>query len=128
MQVESWFDIGGASPKGARVQVFHSEGEPLTQGRLDANGIFIFSVTKAEPLRVVVSAGDGHRAEQVIAAEAVARSLARFGAFDVEKLVPVLMELLQVDRFVRSGWPVASDRPQMIRYARWKEKITLEWL
>ncbi len=63
VQVESWFDLTGDSPEGAAVQVFRDGGELLTEGKLDAKGLFTFRPRSAEALRVVVSAGPGHRKE-----------------------------------------------------------------
>ena len=62
VQVEAWFDLGGV-PKGARVQVFRAGDRVLTEGQLNGEGLFVFSYDEAEPLRVVVSAGAGHRKE-----------------------------------------------------------------
>jgi hypothetical protein len=61
VQVESWFDLGGDSPRGARVQVFRANGSLFTEGALDRQGVFVFPYGDAEPLRVVVSTA-GHRA------------------------------------------------------------------
>jgi hypothetical protein len=61
VQVESWFDLGGDSPRGARVQVFRADGSLFTEGKLDRQGVFVFPYGDAEPLRVVVST-TGHRA------------------------------------------------------------------
>ena len=74
VQVESWFDLTGKSPRAAKVEVLRAGDQPLTEGRLNDDGVFLFSFERAEPLRVIVSAGDGHRAEQVISAEDLARS------------------------------------------------------
>jgi hypothetical protein len=68
VQIESWFDLTGDSPKGARVRVFRPDQSLLTEGKLDENGVFIFRYDRVEPLKVVVSAGDGHRAELTIPA------------------------------------------------------------
>jgi nickel transport protein len=62
VQVEAWFETGDI-PKSARVQVFRPDGRLLTEGKLDDQGIFTFTYIDAEPLRVVVDAGVGHRAE-----------------------------------------------------------------
>jgi nickel transport protein len=62
VQIESWFDDGHI-PRGARVQIFRNGNELLANGQLDDNGVFIFSYTQAETLKVVVSAGLGHRKE-----------------------------------------------------------------
>src|SRR5262245_25877160 len=65
VQVESWFDLTGDSPRNARIQVFRvlangANGDLLVEGRLDDKGIFVFPFQKAEMLRVVISAGAGH--------------------------------------------------------------------
>jgi cobalt/nickel transport system permease protein len=66
LQVESWFDLTGDSPQGASVKVFRTNGALVTEGELDAKGLFSFTAERTEPLRVVVSAGAGHRKELVI--------------------------------------------------------------
>ncbi len=71
VQVESWFDIGGAPPSGARVQVLGPNGDELVKGTLDDQGIFVFRPPEVEDLKVVVSAGGGHRAEFTIPASAL---------------------------------------------------------
>ena len=43
VQVESWFDMGGKAPAGAKVQVFRPNGEILSEGVLDEQGIFVFA-------------------------------------------------------------------------------------
>jgi nickel transport protein len=67
VQVEGWFD-NGATPRAAQVRVFRADGELLKEGKLDANGVFIFTFTEVEPLRVVVDAGGGHKKEVTIQA------------------------------------------------------------
>jgi nickel transport protein len=62
VQVESWFETGD-TPKSATVEVFRSDGRLLTSGRLNEQGIFTFSYPDTDPLRIVVNAGVGHRAE-----------------------------------------------------------------
>jgi cobalt/nickel transport system permease protein len=66
VRVESWFDLTGDSPKGAKVEVLRPDGTTLTKGELDDQGMFVFRIAKAEALKVVVSAGAGHRKEFVI--------------------------------------------------------------
>lgn len=73
VQVECWYDSGDV-PRGARVQVFRDVGPLLLEGRVDRQGVFLFIYPKAEPLRVVVSASGGHRAEVRITAEALRRN------------------------------------------------------
>src|SRR5207245_5919847 len=83
VRIESWFDSTGDSPKGATVQVFRSDGQLLAEGELDKKGIFTFTNDDAGPLRVVVSAGHGHRRELTIpAAELAAGSSAADRARD----------------------------------------------
>lgn len=60
VQVESWFD-GGDSAAGARVQVYSPSGAVLAEGTLDERGLFAFTPGDGQPLRIVVSAGGGHR-------------------------------------------------------------------
>ena len=67
VQIQSWFDNGNV-PRGATVQVFHANGQLLAEGRLDEKGHFLFAFAAAEPLRVVVSAGGGHRKEVTLSA------------------------------------------------------------
>lgn len=67
VQIQSWFDNGNV-PRGAKVQVFQAKGQLLAEGQLDEKGYFVFSFAAAEPLRVVVSAGAGHRKELTLAA------------------------------------------------------------
>jgi cobalt/nickel transport system permease protein len=69
IQIESWYDISRESPAGARVEVFRPNDQLLVAGKTDEKGLFVFEYTKAEPLRVVVSAGAGHRCEIDIPAD-----------------------------------------------------------
>jgi cobalt/nickel transport system permease protein len=73
IRIESWFDLGGASPTEAVVQVFGSDGKLREEGKLNDRGIFVFSYDRAEPLRVVILAG-GHRKELEIPRRALADS------------------------------------------------------
>jgi len=73
VKIESWFDLGGV-PSGARVQVFRKiDNQLLLQHTLDENGQFTF-YADWEPLRVVVSAGDGHQKELEILPEGAVES------------------------------------------------------
>jgi cobalt/nickel transport system permease protein len=61
--IESWFDIpgeNGDAPRGAKVLVYRADGSLLVEGVTDAKGLYAFSFEKAEPLKVVVNAGQGH--------------------------------------------------------------------
>jgi hypothetical protein len=65
VQIDSWFS-DDSRPKGAPVQVYRvADGELLTEGQLDDQGAFVF-LAEAEPLRVVVDAGEGHRKELTV--------------------------------------------------------------
>jgi cobalt/nickel transport system permease protein len=59
--VESWYESGDA-PKGARAKVVRPDGAVLTEGPLDAKGVFMFTYEVPEALRVEISAPGGHRA------------------------------------------------------------------
>ncbi|HEV3263261.1 MAG TPA: hypothetical protein VG013_40875 [Gemmataceae bacterium] len=74
VQVESWFGLTSKPPRSAKVQVWRANGELLTEGVMDDQGIFVFSYAKPEELRVVVLAGAGHRAEVQILASDLAQS------------------------------------------------------
>lgn len=74
VRVESWFDLSGESARGARIQVYAADGTLRVAGRLDEKGVFTFPVEKSEPLRVVVSAGAGHRKELAIPVSELAAS------------------------------------------------------
>jgi hypothetical protein len=62
VQVESWFSNGDV-PRGAKVEIFDASGQPLQTGTLDDKGAFSFVTDAAHAMRVVVSAGAGHRKE-----------------------------------------------------------------
>jgi hypothetical protein len=67
IQVEGWYS-DDRRPKGATVQVYRTaDGQLLTEGRMNADGVFVF-FADPEPLRVVVDAGEGHRKELAIEA------------------------------------------------------------
>src|SRR5437588_2506606 len=68
VRIESWFDSTGESPKGATVQVSRPDGQLLIEGKLNEKGTFTFPYEDTGPLRVVVSAGQGHRKEFTIPA------------------------------------------------------------
>jgi nickel transport protein len=72
IQVESWFETG-ETPRSAKVAVYRGDGRVLSEGRLDDKGIFVFSYSAIQPLRVVVDAGAGHRVEMAISAEQLTR-------------------------------------------------------
>lgn len=63
VRVETWFDLTGDAPKEAKVKVLRADGTVLIEGKTDAEGRFTFAYEEPEPLRVVVTADDGHRCE-----------------------------------------------------------------
>ena len=71
IQVESWFETGEPADQ-ARVEVFRGE-SLLLAGRMGKEGTFLFRYTDVAPLRVVVNAGAGHKAEVKISAEQLLR-------------------------------------------------------
>jgi nickel transport protein len=60
---------GGRSAKGGRIEVYNSAGEKLLEGLSDDQGQFAFKAPKPEALRIVLTAGAGHRGEWRLAAE-----------------------------------------------------------
>jgi nickel transport protein len=60
---------GGRLAKGARLEVYNSAGEKLLEGASDDQGQFAFKAPKPEALRIVLTAGAGHRGEWQVAAE-----------------------------------------------------------
>jgi hypothetical protein len=74
VRVESWYDTGD-SPTHGKVTVHKSDGALLAEGVLDTAGFFVFRVTAAEDLQVVVNDGAGHRAEVKVPAKALSASL-----------------------------------------------------
>jgi nickel transport protein len=65
VRVESWFS-SGEIPKRASVSVYRQNDELLQEGKLDDQGTWTFSFPQAEPLRIVINAGAGHRKELTI--------------------------------------------------------------
>jgi cobalt/nickel transport system permease protein len=60
VKIEGWFESGDA-PKNATVQVYRSDERLLIEGKLNADGVFVFPFEEADELRVVVNAPGGHR-------------------------------------------------------------------
>ena len=57
---------GGKRAINALVQVFDSEGQQLLEGKTDDQGEFSFKVPKLTDLRLVLTAGTGHKGEWTI--------------------------------------------------------------
>jgi nickel transport protein len=73
IQIESWFSTNQPA-RGARVQVFGADNKLLEEGKLNADGVFVFSIAQPQALRIVVSAGGGHRKQLTIGAEELSRA------------------------------------------------------
>jgi cobalt/nickel transport system permease protein len=73
VRVEAWFDITGDAPAGATVQALGEKGETVAEGTLDEKGTFLFFFNRPEPLRVIISAGAGHREELRISREELSK-------------------------------------------------------
>ncbi len=121
VQIESWFETGDA-PKGAKVTVYRADGSPLlaAPGELDDRGIYVFTYKKAEPLRVVIAAGQGHRKELTIAtADLAARDAPpreRSYEFPVQGLAAGVALLLALGAFLlilRQGRELAALRRRL---------------
>jgi cobalt/nickel transport system permease protein len=63
VRISSYFAITGDPPEKAKVEVFGPDDGLWTEGALDARGEFVFEPPSRGVVRVVVSAGAGHRAE-----------------------------------------------------------------
>jgi nickel transport protein len=70
IQIESWFSNGDAATN-ASVQVFGAHGQLLTEGQLNPQGIFVFPYGDADHLKIVISAGAGHRKELALSISAL---------------------------------------------------------
>ena len=66
--VESKFS-GGRRPKNAPIEVYDNAGILLLKGATDDQGKFSFTIPKKTPMKIVLLAGMGHRAEWIISEE-----------------------------------------------------------
>lgn len=62
VRVESWFSSGDPA-HGATARVFGRGNQLITEGKLDQQGVWVFSYTDQLPVRIVVDAGAGHLKE-----------------------------------------------------------------
>ncbi|MBL8794262.1 MAG: hypothetical protein JNM56_10170 [Planctomycetia bacterium] len=106
VQVESWYETGDA-PAGARVEVLRQNGSLLTEGKLNDQGIWLFSLKEIEPLRIVIRAGGGHRKDISLTADALLRQ----GACTVVAALPspALAAALLVPAEGRASSPVTES-------------------
>jgi hypothetical protein len=65
--VESKFS-GGKKVNAGRITVMDAEGVELLTGTTDAQGEFSFKIPEKTDLKIVLSAGEGHRAEWTVSA------------------------------------------------------------
>lgn len=76
--VEGYF-AGNVKAQDSLVQVYAQSGDKIAEGRTDTKGIYRIGLNKMKPirgdLRVVISTGDGHRAEYVVKAAEIPSSL-----------------------------------------------------
>ncbi len=98
VRIEAWFETGDA-PRQATVEVFREGGELVTKGPLDEKGNFVFRYDRPGPLRVVILAPGGHRAECLVPASALP---ARSDVGDLKKLRAELEETREELRQVRA--------------------------
>jgi hypothetical protein len=75
VRVEAWYDTDEPA-SGVHVRVRRADNSLVTEGRMDARGVWIFPFDKAEELTVIV--GDaGHRAELKISERELLTSVVR---------------------------------------------------
>jgi hypothetical protein len=72
VRVEGWFDSGDPA-SGAKVKVLRADKSVLAQGRMNDEGVFLFSFKEQEPLVIVVDAGQGHGEELTLSPETLAK-------------------------------------------------------
>jgi hypothetical protein len=110
VRVEAWFETGDA-PYGAKVRVYRADGALLfpEPGQLDNEGAYVFPYEKAERLKVVISAGEGHRkiltipaAELSVPTTAETSGRERAGEFPLKDLLLGITLLLALAAFVLS--------------------------
>lgn len=74
VQVDGWYDTTGQPAEGAAVEVFCADLRVLARGKLDAQGLFVFTLAGNGPLRIVINDGQGHAAELQLSEAALAGS------------------------------------------------------
>ncbi|MDJ0985538.1 MAG: hypothetical protein QNJ26_08330 [Desulfobacterales bacterium] len=67
IHVESKFS-GGRHVNAGKITVFDSEGRELLSGMTNETGEFSFKIPKKTDLKIIIDAGEGHRAEWTISA------------------------------------------------------------
>ncbi len=79
VRIESRFETGDV-PFEAAVVIYRTDNKVLREGVLDARGLFVFPIAKAEELVVEVTDETGHRAEAAISAKELAAGMGRDAA------------------------------------------------
>lgn len=74
IEIQTWFSTGEV-PRGAVVEIFGPQDQLLASGAVDDQGNYSFSPPRTEALRVVVSAGAGHRRELQVTALELSQAL-----------------------------------------------------
>jgi hypothetical protein len=108
VQVESWFDQGGV-PRAAHVQVMGPDGELVAEGALNDNGVFVFRYPRAQPLKVIVEAGAGHRKEIYVLQADLERGLAAAAPAGSSSAVPQELEVPAVPLVARGTRVSVTD-------------------
>ncbi len=57
---------GGKKVRQGKIEVYDPKGNILLTGKTDDNGEFFFKIPKKTDLRIILNAGQGHRAEWII--------------------------------------------------------------
>lgn len=101
VRVEAFFS-DGTPVKGGVIRVYDSAGRLLIEGRTDAEGSFSFKPEEKGPLKVVLEASMGHKAEAVlppekspeVASEAVERPQGSPAQVDLQALKEAVREVV----------------------------------
>lgn len=119
VRIESRFETGDV-PFDAAVVVYRSGDAVLCEGPLDAKGLFVFTVKKAEDLLVEVSDGTGHRVEIAITAKELAAKLGREAASRVGACLfapPLPLASLTAAAVLLTPESIAEPEPELARSA-----------
>jgi len=110
VRVEAFFS-DGTPVKGGVVRVYDPAGRLLTEGRTDAEGTFGFKPEGKGPLKVVLEASMGHKAEAVLALEGPSESVSE--TTEGPKGTPAQVDLQALKEAVREV--VAEEVRPIIR-------------
>jgi len=91
INLESYFS-GGAPCQDSQVKVLNKEGEVVADGKTDTEGKWSFNPGSSTGLKVVVEAGEGHRAEYRLTADDYPEGLAENLAEEATASAPVAAE------------------------------------